>query len=468
MNILPNGGKGERRKMSLNVLLVRWTHLAYKLLAIIVIVALALFLFRFMYAKKKMFKATPFLHYGSDAHGIIFGIKNKFKLYSPENEEGHVLVVGGSGLGKTSALLIPTLNSWHGTSFTIDISGDICKNVNMPNKLVFEPEYENTIPYDIFAPIDEIDSPTGKNEALEELAILLMPLAPKADEVTRYYTLEGRKILTASLIAFYHTHMDFCDICKKIIENSYQNLFNAIDATENQSAINFINSFLGASPQNTAGAKQACDMAIKLFATNHNVYNSVRRPVAKENYFAPQKIEQHNVFVIIKDQKLELYEPLLRILTAQCLNCFSGRSLDKHNPILFSLDEFSSLGGIDITTALRKYRKRHIRVMVLTQSIADIDLLYGKDQRTAMIDNFKFIEILSARDPDTQDYFARMIGKKKVDHISTTRTRFDTSTTHSENLEYIIEPEKLANLGNEVILIHPTGYELMKKNFYFE
>ena len=106
--------------------------------------------------------------------------------------------------------------------------------------------------------------------------------------------------------------------------------------------------------------------------------------------------------------------------------------------------------------------------MVLTQSIADIDLLYGKDQRTAMIDNFKFIEILSARDPDTQDYFARMIGKKKVDHISTTRTRFDTSTTYSENLEYIIEPEKLANLGNEVILIHPTGYELMKKNFYFE
>ena len=123
--------------MSLNVLLVRWTHLAYKLLAILVIVALALFLFRFMYAKKKMFKATPFLHYGSDAHGIIFGIKNKFKLYSPESEEGHVLVVGGSGLGKTSALLIPTLNSWHGTSFTIDISGDICKNVNMPNKLVF-------------------------------------------------------------------------------------------------------------------------------------------------------------------------------------------------------------------------------------------------------------------------------------------------------------------------------------------
>ena len=63
----------------------------------------------------------------SKAKGIIFGKQGLSLVYSPTQQEGHVAVFGGSGLGKTSALLIPTLRSWSGTSFTIDISGDICK-----------------------------------------------------------------------------------------------------------------------------------------------------------------------------------------------------------------------------------------------------------------------------------------------------------------------------------------------------
>ena len=47
--------------------------------------------------------------------------------------------------------------------------------------------------------------------------------------------------------------------------------------------------------------------------------------------------------------------------------------------ILFCLDEFASFGKLQITEALRKLRKRHIRIMVLTQSLAD--LVYDLRQR---------------------------------------------------------------------------------------
>ena len=43
--------------------------------------------------------------------------------------------------------------------------------------------------------------------------------------------------------------------------------------------------------------------------------------------------------------------------------------------ILFCLDEFASFGKLQITEALRKLRKRHIRIMVLTQSLADLDMI---------------------------------------------------------------------------------------------
>ena len=69
------------------------------------------------------------------ANGIVFGKCVFHKLVcSPTNAEGHIAVFGGSGLGKTSALLIPTLQAWQGTSFTIDISGDICRNIDKPDR----------------------------------------------------------------------------------------------------------------------------------------------------------------------------------------------------------------------------------------------------------------------------------------------------------------------------------------------
>ena len=75
-------------------------------------------------------------------HGILFGIrKNKKIVYSPTKQEGHTIVLGSSGTGKSSAILIPTLNSLNNddTCLAIDIAGDICKNVSLPNKIVYEP-----------------------------------------------------------------------------------------------------------------------------------------------------------------------------------------------------------------------------------------------------------------------------------------------------------------------------------------
>lgn len=64
------------------------------------------------------------------AQGVLLGKKFGLMAYSPEQDEGHILVMGPSGTGKTSALLIPTLRSWQGTALVVDISGDISANVH--------------------------------------------------------------------------------------------------------------------------------------------------------------------------------------------------------------------------------------------------------------------------------------------------------------------------------------------------
>ena len=40
-------------------------------------------------------------------------------------------------------------------------------------------------------------------------------------------------------------------------------------------------------------------------------------------------------------------------------------------------------------------------------------MIYGKDERKAMLGNFKFTVILGCKDTETQEYFSKMIGDKR-------------------------------------------------------
>ena len=409
------------------------------------------------------------------AHGIIFGKKGKNVIFSPAENEGSVGVFSASGTGKTSAVGIPTLRSWSGTSFTIDISGDICNNCpNISNKLIFKPESKDTLPYNIFGAIDKLETKGDKNEALEQLAFLLIPDKAQNDNA-KFFEDNGRKILTASLIAFYNEGMDFVEICEKIVSSGYQDLFRAIDETKNNNAILYINSFEGASEQNTAGCKQTCDDALKLFATNEKVKSSLHRPKAGESAIQPNLIEDHNIFINVDDPKLTLYSPLLNIITSQMMQYISNRKINEHSKnILLFLDEYASL-NIDANTileALRKYRKRKCRVMMMTQNLADLDLLYGTETTRALMSNLRFKVLLGGlSETESQKYFAELIGYQKATKKSTSKSANTTTKTESEEKEYIIAPADLDRQGKDVvILIHPEngGYMLLKKNYYFQ
>ena len=404
--------------------------------------------------------------------GIIFGRDSDGKLvYSATQEEGSVFAVGGSGTGKTSAIVIPTLRSWTGTSFTIDISGDICRNVDCHNKLIYAPGNPNSAPYDVFAMIDTIDEDDDKNEALEKLAFLVMPETQDASPNSKYFESGGRNILVASLIAFYHEGYDFVEICQKILGSSYKALFSAIDDTKNTTAIMYINGFDGNNEANIAGCKQQCDQAVKLFAVNKKVSRSVRRPAPGETAFTPKSIETHNVFALIPDDMLAVYAPLLHIVTAQCLSYFSARPTNQTQNILLCLDEFASLGQLEIVGALRKLRKKRVRILVLTQSIADLEEVYGQGAYRPMLSNFRFKLILGVGETDAQEYFAKLIGLQEKQKTSVTNSGSVgpvTSRTVSTEKDYIIDPSSLDRLGNDLILLFPEGYKRLKKAFYYK
>jgi hypothetical protein len=64
------------------------------------------------------------------AQGFVFGIYRCFLrkpqyFHKSENTDGHILIVGGSGSGKTSGLVIPSILAWEGSVFAVDIKGEL-------------------------------------------------------------------------------------------------------------------------------------------------------------------------------------------------------------------------------------------------------------------------------------------------------------------------------------------------------
>lgn len=394
----------------------------------------------------------------AQARGILFGKKLSLLAYSPEQDEGHILVMGPSGTGKTSALLIPTLRSWQGTALVVDISGDISANVNTPNKIVFDPTAENCIPYDVFAAINAVTDDTERQERLEQLAYLLLPDKANDSEAGIFFTKNGRKMITAALICYYGMGWNFIEICEFFLGHDWRSLLNDIAKQQNPIANMFISSFAGASEQNTAGCKQAADDALKLFATNEKIKNALRKSASYEQSISPATLETNSIYVYIPEEKLEIYGDLMRIITAQSMEYFSSRPKENKQMILFCLDEFASFGKLQITPALRRLRKRRIRILVLTQSLADLDMIYGKDERKAMLGNFKFTVLLGCKDTETQEYFSKMIGEK----------RSLLATDPNQKRQPIIKPADLAHLEQDLFVICDDGAIRLRKNFYFK
>ena len=450
----------------------------WRLAAVAVAIAVAAGLLKWFKVKKseaREWKAAGLSENKLTAPGIVFGKNNRGNtVCSPAADEGHCVVLGSSGCGKTSALLIPTLRAWtgnpaaHNTAFSIDISGDISANVSCSNKLVFEPGSPESVPYNVFAAIDSLLDDDLKDEALEQLALLLLPDEPNASPTAKFWRDGARKMLTATLVHYYHEGFDFNIICQSIVGQSYVTLLDSLSLSQNCTVLRYVMSFSGAKPDVLASFKAGCDDAVRLIATNKKVGMAMRRPRPGELAITPAVLETHNVFLVVPDDKLRLYAPMMSLITGQMLEYFATRPDPQQGKILFALDEFASL-KLDITDALRKLRKKGIRIMICTQSLADIDATLGVGAHRTLLNNFRHMVIMSVLDADSQEYLARMIGREqKTKRSQTARESHVISETWSTEKDYIIEPTLLGRLGDDLLLIHPNGWSRLKKNYYFK
>lgn len=405
-----------------------------------------------------------------NTEGIILGKFGKWRIFSPTKAEAHIAVLGGSGSGKTSCIGIPTLRKWRGNFFAIDISGDITHAIrNDVPAIIYSPLEPRPLAitcYDPFYEIDKINDPIEQRTALRNMAhYLIKENHGNKHYAGAWYDANGRDILKAAFLAFYEQGDDFIEIAKKVVHNDYETLFKLIDDCGNDEASALLNKFQPLRSQDIGGCFESAQSALLPF-TNSVLdtwigrSNQTGRPS-----FGPSTIEENSIIFILPDKKREQFAPLTELMVNQLFDYLSGRDLTARRKILFFLDEFASFPNINISPALQKFRKRKVRIMLLFQSLAQLDRNYGISTRQEIMDNIGITAICKLSNVETQEYFSKKAGSKIITRRSYTSSGSSTST---EMKDRAIEPEAFEKLRKTLIIFSNGQYLRVFKAFDHE
>lgn len=391
-----------------------------------------------------------------NAQGFVFGQYHKKYFVKPEQADGHILVCGGAGSGKSSGIAIPSISAWNSAIFAIDIKGELSVATTGKRK-IFNPTSIDTYGFDPFYLLRNSDNPA---QDAKEIALALVQEPAGAKDP--FWIKAAQNLLTGFLLHYCNEGLGFVEAITEILSKPVNmHIKYVYETTKSMPALLYLSQFSGMEGKTMAGIFAELSNHLMIFATDKQVCAAL----SKENNITPEDLEQgYDIFLSIPEDKLDQWKPLFTLICNQFLKHFERREDKNAAPILFLLDEFPRLGKIEaIATALTTLRSKKITIALIIQSLAQLDVLYGRDQRRVILDNCSYKAILGASDAETQEYFSRLVGTQSVVQkgLSTSyapdedEERGHTVSQHDIE-QRVIKPHEFATL-RDVVLLSPWG-----------
>jgi type IV secretion system protein VirD4 len=333
---------------------------------------------------------------------------------------------------------------------------------------IFKPLEDNTYGYNPFYLLDK-----SRNQVQEAFSIssALIPLPPETKDT--FWIDSARNMLTGFILYFHNAGRSFIETMTEILSAPVAETIEKIKKESEQKtmALFYLNNFIGMEAKTLLSIYSELSRHIMIFVTD----TDIRYALSREENITPDDLELgKDIFICIPEYLIDQWKNLLMLITSQFLRHFERRIEEHATPILFLLDEFPRMGKVDgILNALATLRSKKITICPIVQSLAQLDLIYGKEARQVIVDNCQYKAILNATDADTQEYFSRNVGTHERIKISTSQNYhprdllfngYGKSTTTEEKRK--IKPEHFATL-KRIALFTPYGFMLAEKAPYY-
>jgi len=408
--------------------------------------------------------------------GVFFGKRRNQYVVKPEQTDGHVLVVGIPGSGKSSCIAIPTLRHWQGSVFAVDVKGELYAKTRQHRKniKIFEPQNEKTNYY-----YDPYVFLAKSNNTAQEARAIAQAIIPLPHDVKEPFWIESAQIiLTGAILHYYDAKCTFIQTLVEIQSKSPKALISVVSESVCVKAALCVKPFVDMDGKVLAGISAEISRGITTLITDDEIVKALSCEEGRE-IISPADLEKGlDIYVKIPENLLRQWKNLLTLMVNQFITFFERRGESRDNrPILFLLDEFPRLGKIPaITDALATLRSKNITICLIVQSLAQLEMIYGNEARKVIADTCAYKAVLGATDADTQEYFSKLVGTFEKVRATQTQSRdfvgaaTGSSSSFSEDIEKrIIKPEEFAYL-REIILLYPLPLNFcrVQKQPYYE
>ena len=426
--------------------------------------------------------------------GIVFGKDVHTGRYVCQNTDrrgiAHELIIGGSGSGKSSSLIIPTLLvNQEKTVVAIDIKGELSrKTVDLQKAgedgriCILNPNDRCMYGYDPLYELNSIENPSTQQIVSTWQQISVCLINKSSSEKDPYWNESARNLCTGLGIYYYkegcHEFIDVIDrilgapITEQVTEvlekakptsPEYRYIVQYGDLTDDKGKVTLGTIFSNLGNKLTLFAN---DLDLRYWLKTNP------RRCTPYSVFSEHK----SIYITLREEKLEVYAGLLKLLIDQLLREAERQpdvSGGNGESVLFVIDELPRIlqsGKLNsLLSGTKTLRSKGVVLIMVTQSYSALQQAYSKSEVDDLINNCEFIACLSAKDPATARMISAWCGKYLERSISRQDGKNRSSNTSFSEQSILTEADllKLQESG-EMILISPHGWNRIQKVPYFK
>lgn len=410
-----------------------------------------------------------------NAGDIVFGKDEKYYVCNAIAQDGHYLIIGGSGSGKSSCIIIPCLlNNPDTRIFALDIKGELSqKSIKNGQEYVriINPQDKTSVGYDPFFLLNKDSNDQQIFETMQMIAFSLIPMSAATKDP--FWKNSARNLCIGLLVYFYHQGMtNLVSIAEEILSRPVrETVLEVMQNTQPTSnEYRHLVQFSDMADETLSGVFAEMANALTIFTVDHDIQYVFRDNPCRAN---PHMLEEgYHIFLVIKEEKLAAYYNVLQLMLNQTLSELEKRPEDAE-PILFLADELPrilSAGKLEkLLDASKTLRSRKVRLILVTQSLEALCTAYSENEAMDLLSNCNYKVILDTSSIKTQKMVCEWVGKYKERKLSDSRGKTRQRTTSYEETD-ILHPSDLITLAQsgEAILISPYGYNRIKKCPYYQ
>ena len=417
----------------------------------------------------------------SNKEGIILAENN----YLPVDKRGNVnvLVVGGSGSGKSASYSIPNAYQLLGSYVFTDPKGELYdktagyfKENGYKIKVLnlVHPQYS-----DGYNPLMHISSEID----VDVIANTIVKGQKSEGGSSDPFWDDSAEMLLKALIYYLMA-------TRPLEEQNLASCAELVRAANNKGGSNLLSELMSQLPYDHPARMNYKSIEIAPEKTYSSILSTLQSKLGKFDSkeiaeltstdtinFEEIGSEKTAVFVISSDTHAA-YDILLTIFFSQMIQQLydfadnNGGSLKI--PTYFILDEFANIGKIpDFDKKISTSRSRKISFSVILQNLDQLEAIYEKSYET-IIGNCDTHVFLGSNSQKTVEYFSKALGEKTISHysVSTNRDRqhFRTGSSNSDQImaRALMTPDELRRMDNDLCIIFEKGIKPIKaKKFYY-